>query len=780
MSIRWVLWALVGAALLVRSPIAPPLLAQQRQPARAHTTWSDYGSGPDSSKFVAFDQITKANVGQLKVAWTYYQGASIMNPVIVDGIAYVYARNSSLVALDAATGEPRWIHTGLAGIASQGINYWESPDRSDRRLILQINHSIQEVDARTGRSILTFGKNGLVDLRAGLGRDPNSVARIKSDTPGRVFENLIILGSSTGENFLAPPGDIRAYDARTGAVVWQFHTIPQPGEFGYDTWPKDAWRYAGGVNSWGEMSIDERRAIVYVTLGSPTYDMYGGDRPGTNLFGNCLLALDARTGRRIWHFQTVHHDLWDQDLASAPQLITIRPDGRMIDAVAVAGKTGFLYVFNRLTGDPIWPIEERPVPQSDVPGEQAWPTQPFPTAPPPFARQRLTIDDLNPFFLSPAEHAQWRTRVANARNEGLFTPPAYQRDTVQIPGARGGSNRGTTAADPDKGLVFVTTQDYPSLINIEGPELGRGAGGAAGAGRGAATDPGQAAYQQYCQACHGADRSGIAPAPSLVGVTARLSPVEMRLLVSAGRGQMAANPGLDAATLSAIYGFLAAEAPAPVGAGRGGGAGGRGATGGTPPDGPIVASGGAPGGLEPALNEAQLRAMYGGNNRFVGPPYPSGVAAPTRLYSDYGLVQGIVAPPWSQIVAYDLNTGTIKWKKPLGEDELAVQAGGSDTGMLAGGERVGMVVTATGLVFATAKDGRLRAFDEDTGAIVWSFKMPGGAQGIPAMYEVGGRQYLIVSSTASVSFGRSGGRGAGAAGGAAEHQGWIAFALPAR
>ncbi len=495
------------ALLIFWMAIACPFALAQQD----HKSWSDYGGGPDTSRFTALDQIKKSNVKQLQVAWTYFNGNSAMNPIVSHGVMYVYGRNNSLIALDAATGKEIWIHTGLSSIAELGVNYWESKDGKDRRLIFQINHFLEEIDARTGKSILSFGEDGLVDMREGLDRVPAEVARIKSDAPGRVFENLIIEGSSTGENFLAPPGHIRAYDVLTGKTVWTFHTVPYPGEFGYDTWPKDAWRYIGGVNDWGELSLDEKRGIVYVVLGSPTYDLYGADRIGAGLFGDSLVALDARTGKRLWHFQEVHHDLWDSDPCSAPQLITVRHNGKMVDAVAQAGKTGFLYVFDRVTGEPLWPIEERPVPQSDVPGEQAWPTQPFPTAPPPFARQKMTADDINPFFLTPEERATWKEKIAAARNEGLFTPAGYKRDTVQLPGSRGGSNRGTSASDPTRGLVFVTTSDFPSLINIQGPELPVTASTASARGPGGVPVPPE--YQQNCQSCHGADLAGSAEAP---------------------------------------------------------------------------------------------------------------------------------------------------------------------------------------------------------------------------------------------------------------------------
>lgn len=758
-------------------PAAPARAAAAQRP---HTTWSDYGGGPDSSKYVAFDQITKANVTRLTEAWRYFNGSAAFNPIVVDEVMFVLARNNSLVALDAGTGKEIWIHEGLNGIANRGINYWESRDRSDRRLLFQINGNLQAIDARTGKSILSFGKNGIVDLREGLGREPNTVARIQSGTPGRIFENLILLGSSTGENFLAPPGHLRAYDVTTGKMAWIFHTIPQPGEFGYDTWPKDAHKYVGGVNTWGEISLDEQRGIAYFPTGSATYDMYGADRKGSNLFSNSLLALDARTGRRLWHFQTVHHDLWDYDLAAAPQLITIRRNGQTIPAVAQSSKHGFMFVFNRVTGQPIWPIEERPVPKSDVPGEQAWPTQPFPTAPPPFSRQSMTADDVNPFFLSPEERAEWTKRVREARNEGLFTPPAYQRDTIQIPGARGGSNWGTTAADPDKGLVYVLTQDWPSVVNIEGTELRGGRGNQAAPAAAAGADPGQAAYQQSCQACHGADRTGTAIAPSLQGLGARMTLPAFTQLMATGRGEMPAFPSVagNAAAAGALYTHLTA---APAGAG---GARGRGANAGAnlPMAGPVIASGGAPGGLEPRLNENEMRAQFGGQNRFVGPPYPAGVEAPAqRLYSDYGLgFPFMINPPWSSIVAYDMNTGTIKWKKPLGEDPIAVAAGGKDTGVLRGGERRGIIVTATGLLFVNCADGKLRAFDAETGNVLWTHTLPAGTAGIPAMYQVRGKQYLVVASSAAPTFGRGAAGGGGGGRGNADPatQGYLAFALP--
>src|SRR5439155_21218293 len=435
--------------------------------------WKDYGGGADNSHYVAIDQITKSNVNELEVAWTYETSDNDIynfNPIVVDSVMYVLASNNSLVALDATTGKEIWVHENLTGIAGRGINYWESKDRKDRRLIFQMNNTLQEIDARTGKSILAFGENGIVNLREGLGRDPKTIYRVQSSNPGKVFENLIILGSATGEGYFATPGYLRAFDVRTGKLVWTFHTIPNPGDYGYDTWPKDAWKYIGGVNTWGEITVDEKRGTAYFPTGSATYDYYGADRIGTNLFANCLIALDARTGKRLWHFQFVHHDLFDYDGTAAPQLLTVTQNGKKIDAVAMATKQGFVFTFNRVTGKPLFRVEERPAPESDMPGEVSWPTQPFPIAPPPFARQKLTAGEINPYILSPEERDKWKETIANARNRGLFTPPSMI-DTVAIPGARGGANWGSTSANPNDGTLYVASFEAPSIykMSLEAP-----------------------------------------------------------------------------------------------------------------------------------------------------------------------------------------------------------------------------------------------------------------------------------------------------------------------
>ncbi|SPF53969.1 exported hypothetical protein [Candidatus Sulfopaludibacter sp. SbA4] len=428
--------------------------------AQSHLTWSDYAGAADSAQYSALDQVKRANVSKLEVAWTYPIGDGrkySFNPVVVDGVMYVLAKNNSIVALNAATGKEVWTYAPdppPSIITYRGINYWESPDRSERRLLFSANHALRAIDARTGKPIPSFGSGGSVELKEGLGRDPKALRLVQSTTPGRVFENLLILGSATNEGYGSAPGDLRAFDVRTGKLVWTFHTIPHPGEFGYDTWPNDAWKTVGGANVWGEFSLDEKRGILYAPTASPKYNFFGADRTGANLFGDCLLALDARTGKRLWHFQMVHHDIWDYDDATAPKLLTVVHEGKRVDAVAQLSKQGFVWVFNRVTGEPLFPIEERPVPRTDVPGEETWPTQPFPLKPPPFARQKFTADDLNQFITDPQERSRFRDQILSARNEGLFTPlhaacPArHRRDAGQQRGSQLGRRRGRSGPRP--------------------------------------------------------------------------------------------------------------------------------------------------------------------------------------------------------------------------------------------------------------------------------------------------------------------------------------------
>lgn len=471
--------------VLFRATLLSFILISFPAAAQSYKTWSDYGGSADSAQYSALAQINRTNVSELEVAWTYPTGDNnkyFFNPIVVGGQIYLLAKNNSIVALNAETGKEIWTSPAEPDtkvITSRGFNYWESKDRSDRRLLFASNHFLRALDARTGKSISSFGEAGRVDLRQGLDRDPASIRLVQSTTPGRVFEDLLILGSATNQGYGSAPGDIRAFDVRTGKQVWTFHTIPRPGELGYDTWPEDAWKRVGGANVWGEFSVDEKRGIVYAPTASAKYNFYGADRSGQNLFSDSLLALDARTGKRVWHFQMVHHDIWDYDDATAPKLLTVRHQGKPVDVVAQVTKQGFVWVFHRATGEPLWPIEERPVPKSDMTGEATWPTQPFPVKPPPFSRQRFTAGDLSP-YLTPQDRARFRDEILSARNEGLFTPPG-QRNTVQMPGNNGGANWGGAAIDPTNGTMFVVSKDLPAMLKLaKDPEADKALAASAG------------------------------------------------------------------------------------------------------------------------------------------------------------------------------------------------------------------------------------------------------------------------------------------------------------
>ncbi|MEP7366614.1 MAG: pyrroloquinoline quinone-dependent dehydrogenase [Acidobacteriota bacterium] len=439
-------------------------------PAQDYKTWSDYGGAADSSQYSALKQIDRSNVAKLEVAWKFSTGDEnkySFNPIVVDDWMYVLARKHTIVALDAATGKERWAYSPGAdttAITHRGMNYWESKDRKERRILFASNHYLRALDAFTGKPIETFGDGGKVNLKLGLDRDPATLRVLQSLSPGRVFEDLIIMGSATNQGYGSAPGDIRAFDVRTGKLVWTFHTVPRPGEFGYDTWPADAWKRVGGANVWTELTLDPKRGILYAPTASAKYNFYGVDRKGANLFADCLLALDARTGKRLWHYQTTHHDIWDYDHATGPKLMTVRHEGKMVDIVVQVSKQGFVFAFDRLTGKPLWPIEEKKVPKSDMPGEETSATQPFPTKPPPFARQSFTADDLSP-YLSAADRAKFRDEMLSARNEGLFTPPGT-RNTVQMPGNNGGANWSGAAVDPASGSLFVVSKDLPAMLKL--------------------------------------------------------------------------------------------------------------------------------------------------------------------------------------------------------------------------------------------------------------------------------------------------------------------------
>ena len=758
-------WRDFAAAVAVAAAVT--VAASAVAQSRGDKWWPGYSGGADNSRYFASRQIDTANVTRLQVAWTYPFGDTGFHPIAVRGVIYGRGRNGSLVALDARTGRELWVRENMNGMTSRGMNYWESANGRDQRLIFAMDSLLQELDAKTGKSIMSFGTNGVVDLRVGIdGRDAATIGNIQSNTPGEVFENLIVLGSATGEGYMSPPGDIRAYDVLTGRLVWTFHTVPRPGEFGYETWPKDAWKYIGGVNNWAEMTVDTRRGIVYIPLGSPTYDFYGADRAGANLFGTSVVALDARSGKRLWHFQIVHHDLWDLDPSAAPQLTTIRHNGRNREVVVVSSKTTWLYVFDRVTGEPIWPIEERPVPRSDMPGEESWPTQPYPTNPPPHGRQSFGVDDISP-HLAADEAAAFRQRLMGARNDGLFTPISYA-DTVHIPTSNGGVLFGGMASEP-RGAVYVVTHDNPGILRLLRP------GENAGRGGGPAVPPGQAIYQQNCQTCHGADRLGTDngvplihaaadPANNIAAGTPRFDGAAIRAVVAAGKGRMPPFPHLTSGDIEAVVTFLTTTAGArglgPGGRGRGAGPAGSGA----PPE-LIVGSG----------SVWTRPAAPAGRGRGALPPYPEGVPQYERpVINEYNTVRDRITPPFTSIVKYDLNQPRIAWRIGFGDDPTLAARGITGTGMP--GLLNGVIVTESGLVFGAGGDNQIRAWDSETGRQLWASRFGGNFVGSPLMYETDGKQYLLVPAAST-----PGGRGVptpSPSGGGP--MGWITYALPAR
>jgi quinoprotein glucose dehydrogenase len=711
-----------------------------------YSTWMAYGGHTDSMQYSSLAEIDRTNVGSLEIAWFFpvpdRSGNFGFNPIVVDEAMYVLGPSNAIVALDAKTGTHIWTHPVESGSpGNRGITYWESADRSDRRLIYAAGGALRQIDAQTGRPITTFGDNGRVVMRTGYPR----VQGGPSGTPGRIFENLYITGSNTGEGYFSPTGDIRAYDVITGKLVWTFHTIPRPGEYGYETWPPDAWKYAGGANTWGEISIDERRGIAYVPTGSPTHDLFGGDRQGANLFGNSLLALDARTGKRLWHFQAVHHDLWDYDLTTAPKLMTVRHDGRMVDIVAQPTKHGLLFVFDRVTGEPLWPIEERSVPASDVPGEHASPTQPFPSKPEPFGRLTFTVDDINP-YLEPEQRARVRERLLAARNDGLFTPPTVDREFVLLPGQFGGANWGGSAADPTTGMLYVRTGHHPTIHQLREFDPNAQTGGGSG------PDRGREIYARLCVSCHGdpqtagirtMDRNGWIPVATLGGE-------RLRSQIPQGQGQMPAftDEMMPETDLRALLAFLGAN----------------------PPDSPRETARAADDDAPRALSARdEGLALYTGT-RYTGP-------LGRAFRAENGM--SAIGPPWSEIVAYDLNEGTIKWRVPFGTSPALAARGITDTGNGRRMWRNGPAVTAGGLIFIGSwADRTVRAFDTENGTALWQHQLKANPEGLVAVYEAGGRQYVVFCASGSADRDIPAEAAFEEWPGLASAQGYYAFGLP--
>ena len=687
-------------------------LAQERRvPERGYKDWRVYGGTAESIRYSALTQIHRGNVQRLELAWTHDTGDALedsempCNPIVIGDVLYALTPTLRIFALEAATGKLIW-RVELPGKFTRaqrrlrGLAWWGN--EREGRIFATKGPYIYALDARNGRLVPGFGDSGRVDLRVGLGRPPETL-RIWARTPGVVYRDLLIQGSVMSEGLPAPPGDVRAYDVRSGELRWSFHTIPHPGEFGYETWPKDAWKYAGAANSWAGMSVDLRRGLVFIPTGSASFDFYGANRHGDNLFANSLIALRAATGERVWHFQFVRHDLWDRDIPAPPSLVTVKRDGRLVDAVAQTTKSGHVFVFDRERGTPLFPIEYRPTPRSDVEGERVAARQPFPVKPPPFARQRLTEEMLT--RRTQEAHEAVLKRFRDLRNEGPFTPPSLQ-GTLIFPGFDGGANWGGAAFDPETGLLYVNSNEMAWILKlVETSRSDQPFGG-------------QQLYVDRCAGCHREDLRGTPPEfPSLVHLRNRSTEAEVVRMIREGGGRMPGFHQLEQDELRAVARFLLKGEDTPLARpGR-------------------------------KARDSILRYRHDGYVKLVDPDgYPG------------------IQPPWGTLNAIDLDGGEIAWQIPLGEfPELAAQ-GLRNTGTENYG---GPVVTAGGLVFigATNHDRKFRAFDKATGRLLWETRLPAGGNATPAVYQVGGRQFVVIAAGGGKSGAPSGGS-------------YLAFALP--
>jgi quinoprotein glucose dehydrogenase len=694
-----VLFGCIGLARAAR----PGAHQEQHPPAsagaKADIDWPAYNGGFDGDHYSSLAQINRSNVSQLRIAWQYdtgEKGGLQTNPLIVGRVLYACTPSGRVIALDAATGQMLWTFDSTVdkrdrtiGGASQpqrGLAYWS--DGKSARIFAGVLNYLYALDAATGKPIADFAESGRIDLRRGLKDEPGAdytQQSIALTTPGVIYKDLIIVGGRNPETHPAPPGDIRAFDVRTGALRWTFHTIPRPGEVGYDTWPPGAWKDAGAANNWAGMTLDAGRGILYVPTGSAVFDFYGGDRIGNDLFADTLLALDAATGQRLWHFQGAHHDIWDRDFPAPPALVTVNHEGRSVDAIAQTTKQGVVYLFDRVSGAPLFPIEEKAYPPSDVPGEKTAPTQPMPTVPAPFARQRLTEDMLT--TRTPAAH-DWAVQTFRTfSSDGEFIPFAVDRQTIIFPGFDGGAEWGGPAVDPGTGVLYVNANEmaWTGGLTPDNPNAGAGA----------------KIYQSQCAICHGADRAGSPPAfPSLVGVSQRLTDAQITDVIAHGKGRMPGLPNLDSAKVAVLMDYLKSAASAPA------------------EHAPGEMSGG------PTAQYA-----FTGYRKFLDPDgYPA------------------IAPPWGTLSAIDLNTGSYLWKTPLGEYPALAAQGMKYTGSENYG---GPILTAGGVLFigATSYDRKFRAFDSHTGQLLWETELPFAAGATPATYSVDGKQYVVIAAS---------------------------------
>lgn len=679
--------------------------------AQNYKEWRAPGGGQDFIRYSALKQINKDNVGKLKVAWTYdtgeaSQGSEIQcNPIVIDGVLYAASPLNRVFALDAATGKLKWSFDPFQSnptktkSRNRGLMYWASG--KDKRILAGARSHIWALDAETGLPIQSFGKDGRIDLRENLGREAEKLT-VATTSPGVIYQDILITGFMTSEGLPSAPGDIRGYDVRTGALRWSFHTIPHPGEFGYETWPKDGWKYLGGANSWPGLTLDEKRGIVFVPTGSAAFDFYGANRAGDNLFANSLIALDAKTGKRKWHFQFVKHDVWDRDLPAAPSLVQAMRNGKLVDAVAQITKSGHLWVFDRETGESLFPWKEVDVPASPVDGEALARKQPLPLKPEAFSRQKVTEDILT--RRTPEAHRVALERFRTIRTGEQFEPPSFE-GTFVFPGFDGGGEWGGATYDPETRLIYINANEMAWVLRIVPKPAARGG------------QSGRALYVRQCAACHREDLGGSPPEfPSLTRMGERRKE-DVAGVIRKGAGRMPGFGHLGDAAIEAITAYLmTGKDTAPV---------------------------------QTAASDSPIELKYAtdGYNKFLDPDgYPA------------------IAPPWGTLNAISLDTGEYAWKIPFGEFPDLAAKGMRNTGTENYG---GSVVTAGGLLFigATNHDRKFRAFDKLTGKLLWETLLPASGNATPAVYEVKGRQYVVIAAGGGKSGAPSGGS-------------YVAFALP--
>jgi quinoprotein glucose dehydrogenase len=669
----------------------------------ADRNWSHYLGDAGATHYSTLTQINPGNAAQLVRAWEFRTGDAgarsqiQCNPLVIDGVLYGTSPALRLFALDAATGVEKWRFQPPAedsrGGLNRGLTMWS--EGSERQLMYCAGRFLYALDPATGKLIEKFGTGGRIDLAVNLDRDVTGLYLL-SNTPGALYKDMIIMPIRVGEGPApAAPGHIRAFDVRTGARRWIFHTIPHPGEFGHDTWPKDAWEKAGGANNWPGLVIDQERGIAFIPTGSASYDFYGADRPGENLFSNCLIALDANTGQRKWHFQFVHHDLWDRDPPAAPVLCEVTRNGRKVPAVAVTLKSGHVWVFHRETGESLFPWKEEQVPQSTVPGEKSWATQPVPSKPAPFARTTFTAADVTE--RTPEARNYVLNRLKDLDPSVLYAPPS-EKGAILMPGTDGGSEWGGPAVDP-KGVLYVNSSELPYTFQMVSTALFTGGV--------------RPMYAQLCLSCHGPEMKGnpAANIPSLVDIATRMKPEDIVALLRTGKGVMPSFNFIPNPAKEALAAFLVAPTAETTDAAR--------------PDGPITG---------PRANSPYVITGY---NRFLDlEGYPA------------------IKPPYGTLNAIDLNTGEYLWKVPFGDFPKPYPGETRPPGIENYG---GPVVTAGGVLFiAATSDEKIRAYNSATGALLWEGKLPAAGFATPATYEVGGRQYVVIACGGGKQGARSG------------------------